>query len=174
MRNRKLLKIVLLVLSLVSIAIFISYYFLYESIKSDNENTSALLSQISIQSKKQAYLASAKDVIDTIKPKITLIDSSVIPKDGDIGFIESLEGMSHGDRLSVTIDSLDEEDNLGSNSVVALKVMLRTNGTWDETYKLLARLEALPYKVKISQYSLVNAGNDAWQSSFEMRVLKNK
>ncbi|MCX6702052.1 MAG: hypothetical protein NTX96_02560 [Candidatus Zambryskibacteria bacterium] len=189
MYNHKLSKITLVVLTIVIIVIFMMCYFVYKDIKYKNQNHHIILSDLSFQNNKQDYLISTQKTMDDLAPDIKLINSSIISKEGDVGFIENLESIAKENSLSIEIDSLIFDNGLKptSSSTDVLKIKAKTEGSWSNSYTFLARLESLPFKIKIDKFSLtsipvgivsgtnenyVSSGN--WQSVFEIDVLKSK
>lgn len=189
MHDNKSLKIILVSLSISVLSIFVVYYFLYQDIKLKNEHTSAISQELSLETNKQSYLNLTKRIIQNINPDLALVDNSIISKDGDVKFIDSLEATAQENGLTITIDSLVFEDSLSvpSSEITTLKIQAKTKGGWIGTYKFLGQLESLPIKVKVDKFEFTNTSvdinsdtnkvstpNDVWQSTFEIHVLKYK
>jgi hypothetical protein len=134
-------------------------------------------------------LISEQKKINDIDLEINLINNSIIPKEGEIEFIENLELIARENGLSMEINSLvfDDNLNLASSSTEILKIKAKTKGSWSGNYEFLARLESLPVKIKINKFGLTNTSSDIisgvsknsllnniWQSTFEIDVLKYK
>ena len=179
----------LLTLSTLVVVIFGLCYLVYQDIKDKNENHHTLSHGLLFQNDKQDYLVSTQKTIDNINPDITRINSSVVSKEGEVSFIENLESIARINGLSIEIDSLVFEDRGDSSSslISVLKIKAKTKGSWYGSYVFLARLESLPFKIKIDRFSLANTGtevpvpdekggvpNGDWQSTFEIAVLKYK
>jgi D-arabinose 5-phosphate isomerase GutQ len=128
-------------------------------------------------------------MVDDMSTEINAIDNSIVSKNGEVGFIESLESLARENGLSIEISSLTFDNNasLASSSINILNVKAKTDGSWFGNYAFLSRLESLPFKVKINMVSLTNSSsnvtsdvnnsnpsNDTWQSVFEISVLKYK
>ena len=182
-------KRILVITSLFVAGFCLLSYIVFFDIKHKNERVSLLEHEMSFQSKKRDYMISMERMVQNADSDITLINNSIIPSDGDVRFIESLETMAHDNGLDITIDSLTFEDSrlLASSSVTALKVKAKTKGHWLGAYTFLSQIESLPFKVKIDKFALINAKDEtdisanktgapksAWQSTFEIRVLKYK
>ncbi len=175
MYNQKFIKTLLIIQVVLSVAMFTGYYFVYGNIKSNSEKAAALAIDISSQQKKQTYLKSTKEIIDSISPHMEIIDGTIVPKDGDIAFIEGLETLARDNNIAISINSIDVEDTLGASAgLVILKASVQADGRWADTYTFIEKLESMPYKTKIGQYTLVNNAKDTWHSTFEVRVLKYK
>ncbi len=118
---------------------------------------------------------------------IEKIDSSIVAKDGDVVFIENLEGLAKQNKLSIDISSLTFNDDTPASAagLTVFKISAKTSGSWSGTYAFLSEIESLPYKVKITRYSAVTTGpsvgtdektlnNAIWSSLLELEVLKYK
>lgn len=182
-------KKILIILGLFVVGFFLLSYIVFFDIKHKNERISAMEHELSFQSKKQEYMTSMERVIQNSDSDITRINDSIIPSDGDVRFIESLESIARGGGLSIDIESLTFEDSrlLASSSMTILKVKAKTKGKWLGTYKFLTQIESLPFKVKIDKFALANVKEETdidakktdtassiWQSTFELKVLKYK
>ena len=186
--KREFSKKILIILGLCVIGLCLLIYILFLDIKGKNERISVIEHELSFQSNKQEYMVSMERVIQKADSDITRVNNSIIPSDGDVRFIESLETIAHDNGLSIDIDSLTFEDSraLASSSMTTLKVKAKTEGGWSGTYRFLFLIESLPIKVKIDKFTLNNikdeanlsadkvSSRSAWQSAFEMRVLKYK
>jgi hypothetical protein len=139
--------------------------------------------------KSQQYMISLERTIQNADPDIIRINNSIIAKDGDVEFIETLEQMAKTNGLSVSIDSLTLENNpiLAGSNVTILRIKAKTQGSWLGTYTFLSELESLPLKIKVDKFGFANGGSDTqtpsgksakatvvWQSIFEIVVLKYK
>lgn len=185
--NKHLKKIlvlpVLLVLVMMGVIIFV-----FLSIKNKNEHISDLRNDLAFQVTKQQNMISMDQLVEKARPEISLIDNSIIAKDGDVAFIEDLEEIAKSSGLSIDIESLSFEENpvASSSSMTTLKVKANTKGSWLGTYKFLAQVEALPFRVKINNFAFINSSDETvfnkkkianplgWQSKFEISVLKYK
>lgn len=189
MHNYKSSKIILIILCILVIVIFVACYFVYGDIKNKNENYNFILHDLSFQNDKQDYLASKLKMVDDMGTEINAVDNSIISKNGEVGFIESLESLARENGLSIEISSLtlDNSVNLASSSINVFNIKAKTEGSWYGNYVFLSRLESLPFKVKINMVGLTdsskdvvsdannsNPTNNTWQSVFDIGVLKYK
>lgn len=187
--NNKSLKVILATLSLLVFAMFVFIYIVYADIKSKNERISLLSNSSTFSNSRLDYLISTGRIIRDLDADIERINNSIVAKDGAVKFIESLESIARDRGLSIVIDSLTLKDSpesgSGSSSVAILEIRAKTQGGWASTYRFLAELESLPFKIRVNQFSLVNtmAESDTkkaddtdgkWQSAFEINVLEYK
>jgi Tfp pilus assembly protein PilO len=178
-----------ILIGLITIAalLCLPYYIVFSDIKSKNQNISVLKYELSTASQKQAYASSLQEAVRTVQPKIDLLNNSIIPSEGNVGFIEILEKTARGNGLEIVIDSLTEEDKkeFSSSTVNILSVRLRTTGSWEGTYRFLKAIEVLPFKLVLSNFATRTVSRTSpeenkptstglWQSSFEVHTLKYK
>lgn len=182
------LKKILVILGVLILAIFVSYYFVYREVRFRDETYQTLLRDLSFQDAKQEYLISTQRTMEGLLLDINHINDSVVSKEGDVEFIETLETIAKESGLTIEIDSLvlSNDPTLVPDSVDILKVKAKTKGSWANSYLFLSRLESLPFKLKIDSFGLSNTlaevvlankkvvKNSIWQSVFEISVLKYK
>lgn len=188
MYSIKTLKRILIVLIVLILVIFASYYFVYREVRFRDETYQTLLRDLSFQDTKQQYLISTQKTIEGLVLDINHINDSVVSKEGEVEFIETLEAVAKESGLSIELDSLalNNDPNLVPQFVDVLKIKAKTRGSWEGNYLFLSRLEALPLKLKIDNLGLSNTLADVvltnkkvvkssvWQGVFEISVLKYK
>lgn len=169
------------VLSLLALVIAVSYYFIYQDIRSKNERISKLQYDLSTQSTKQDYLISTEKAIQSLEVDLDKAQSSIVSKEAEIEFIEKIETLARSNGLAIEIESLVlKNQDLPSPDLTVLNVKAKTRGTWAGTYLFLAQLESLPYKLKIGRSSMIRVGAGSqgsgatWDSNVEIGVLKYK
>ncbi len=186
--NNKFLKIILIGLGFLVFIVFISYYFLYQDLKSKNLHIFSLSSDLAFQVNREDYLISAQRTIKSMTADIDKIKNSIVAKDGDVNFIESLESLARQNGLSSTIDSLviSNDTALASSSVTFLKIKARTVGSWYGSYRFVSELESMPFKIEVDKLDISSPsfGEESgvkksdvasgWQVDFEISVLKYK
>src|SRR3989339_685414 len=137
MRIHKLLKTISIILGVVVVLVFIAQYFVYKDIKKRNENYHALLNDLSSQNNKQGYLNIAQKIVDENDSDITLVDNSIIPVGGEVGFLGNLESVAKENGLVIEISSLSFETDpvLYPGPIGVLKIRAKTEGSWAENYQ---------------------------------------
>jgi hypothetical protein len=176
-----------IILGIVVLLLCVAMYFIFTDIKKKNEHVSILDNELSLDSHNQEYLHSMNKMIQDSNSDIARLNDSVLASDGDIDFIENLEKLAHDNNLSIEIGSLGFTDDtmIKSDSFTFLKVDAHTKGSWVGTYAFIASLEALPLKVRIDKFTFSKMEDkngadtessikNAWQSNFEIRILKYK
>src|SRR3989344_2860976 len=185
MQAKQVSKKILILLSILALAVLVSYYFVYTDIKRKNENISKLSQDLEYQIKRRQYIVSLQRTLQSTDSDITRINNSIVPVDGDVEFIEDLERMARENGLFIGIDSLifEESPLFASSTINILKIKAKTSGSWPSTYRFLAQIESLPFKVKVNNFGLGSSVQDtgsaskptnSWQSTFEIHVLKYK
>jgi hypothetical protein len=188
MKGNNHLKKILVLPTLLVLVITGVMIFVFLSIKNKNEHISDLRNELAFQMTKQQNMISMDQLVEKARPDILLIDNSIIAKDGDVAFIEDLEEIARKNGLDINIESLSFEDNpqVASSTMTTLKVKAGTKGSWAGTYKFLAQVEALSFRVKVNNFAFVNSSDETvfnrkktsnpqgWQSRFEISVLKYK
>lgn len=188
MKEKRPYKKILILLIVIVLALFTSFYFVYEDIKARNEHIGQLNQEIASQYKRNNYLLNLQKTLQNTDSDIVRINNSIIPSDGDIKFIEDLEKTAKAYGLSLSINSLVFEDGQGfsSSNIHVFKVRAETNGPWSSTYKFLAQLESMPLKVKVNNFSLSGSVQNSspesksskvssvWRSVFDISILKYK
>ncbi len=179
---------ILILLSVIIVGLFISSYFIYTDIKRKNEHIGSLNQEAAYQLKRNQYLLTLQRTFQNTDSDIARVNSSIIPSDGDIKFIDDLESTARADGLSINIGSLVFEDNpsLTSSGITNFKIRAETSGSWSSTYKFLAQIEFMPLKVRVNSFGLSGSlqspssgsksskGGSLWHSVFEINILKYK
>ncbi len=187
MRGLRSFKIILIVMAICSFSIFVADYFLFRDIKIKNEHISSLENDLSLQDKRQEYLVSTQKLVKSVEQDIANINNSIIPKQNDVKFIEGIETMAKDNNLKIEINSLfTQNDEVASTTATILSMKVKTTGGWSGTYKFLAEIESLPFKIKIGNMTMYssNIGGDGavvakktasvWEGSFDIKVLEYK
>lgn len=164
-------------------------FYIYEVLKWKNENITKLTNYLDSETNREEYVISTQKLLQNLDIDINKARSLIIPNSGDVEFIENLEFVARNNNLIIDLDSLTLENDpkAPQNSVTVLKIKAKTKGSWSNTYKFIAELEALPYKIKINSMLLSkNADNllsddekkiiakGYWTTSFDIGVLKYK
>lgn len=186
MEQSGLFKKIIAILSLATLILFGTIYYVYSDIKSKNETILTVEQDLSSKNEKHEYLMSLQNLVESIDPQVKKIESSIIPKSGDVAFIEELESLGRSEGLLVEIDSLNlaGDPKISSSTLSMLKVKFRATGAWAEVYKFVSIIESLKYRIKINKFTLSSKeeltatknpnGNKEWQGIFEVSVLEYK
>ncbi len=181
-------KKIIVILTVVSLLLFVAMYFVYAEIRSKNEKVSAVEQDLSQKNTRYEYLVYMQKLVKDIENDIKKIDDSIVPKSGDVGFIEKIESLAKNQGLSISIESLNltSDPKAESSPVATLKIKATVDGAWSNIYLFASEIESLPIKIKVNRFSLKNKdeipadkskmgglGKD-WRGSFEISVLEYK
>ncbi len=186
MEQSGLFKKIIVILSLGSLLLFGVIYYVYSDIKTKNETILTVEQDLSSKNEKHEYLMSLQNVVESIDPEVQKIENSIVPKAGDVAFIEELEALGRSSGLVVEIDSLNlaSDPKISSSTFTMLKVKVRASGAWSDVYEFASIMESLKYKIKVNKFTLSNkeeltairsqTTNKDWQGIFEISVLEYK
>ncbi len=187
MNQSKPFKKIISVLVLVSVLLFVAMYFVYAEIRSKNLRVSEVEQDLSQKNTRYDYLLSMQKLVKDSENDIKKIDDSIVPKSGDVLFIETIENLAKSHNLTITIESLNltSDPKLESN-VATFKIKASVEGLWSDLYLFASEIESIPVKVKINKFSLKNKDEipadktkianmgKSWRGSFEISVLEYK
>ncbi len=157
------------------------------SIVKTNKDIATLTHQVQQEENKQKGFSSGESLIEEANPDIAKIQSSVIEKDGDVTFIENIEGLAREHKLGIVINSLAlaGEKNMALHGLNILNVSFEVKGSWSDAYFFSTLLENLPYVYRINTFDIQNTGDltnldpnitasasGTWKVSVNMSVLK--
>ncbi len=184
MNNTSFLQKVLISIGAVIVCIFGAYYFLYTYIKSTNEHISVLEQERGREMSRQEYAESAREMLEASNSEISRISLSILPKDGDVTFIEKIESLARSLRVDIAISSLSIENDpsIADSNIVIFNIKAKTTGSWADTYKFISQLELLPEEIQVRRLTLSGTVDDGagpkgprpWNGLIEIRVLKYK
>lgn len=187
MGKSKLYKIIV-GLSIVGIVLLGMLYFVYSEIKSKNQKISIIEQELLSKKNKYDHLVSMQKLVKDIEPDVKKIEESIIPKSGDVDFIESIEALARSNDLSIQIETLNlvSDPKVASSTVSTLKIKAKTDGTWLNTYVFLSEIESSQIKLKINKLALTSSEDlvlsgttlgtqgKKWQANFEISLLEYK
>lgn len=149
--NSRILVVVLSFLSLVLLAVlaFGAYH-----IETKNRESNMLLAQakqtieerILSQSIRMTQNAAAKD-LDNFE-KITL------SSDKTVSLIENIEAAGRNLGLETEIASVDKVEGKQASDPAMIRIIIKTEGSWNPTLSFLRAMESLPYRVLIDEYTI--------------------
>ena len=182
-KNIERYKKILISLGLFVIALLVLYYFIFAYIRNKIDLISGLRQDLASKSNKESNLLSLRHLVQESQGDIDTLNSLIIPKDGDVLFIEKVESLAKNSGLSVTIDNLNLEEipSLSENGMSILHIRLKGQGTWSAVYLFVSKLESIPFKIKIDRLVMGVSNTDTsknlksnWQMGADLSVLKLK
>jgi len=181
-RTKKLL-ILGVFLTIAALAI---YYVTFSSIKSKNENISAILNDLALETKKETLLKSIKSVAIDSAPARKKMESYFIGQDEIVKFLDFLGslGKMSGAELEINNLGLEERAPTPAEAYQLLKLNIEAKGSFRSVYHFLTLLESVPFQINFAGVEMRTADtgvngskakkNSAWKGSFNISVFKLK
>lgn len=176
---------ILILTILICILLCVGVYFLFSLIKSKNEETSKLSSELAFYESKQQEMSQHEKSGERIETFEQDIDSYFVGKEGVVPFIETLEVEAKNHNVALTIRNVEVQpyntDNPnGSKEFMVLK--LDTRSSWQNFMYFVSYIEHLPYIVDIHMVrgsAFVEGGSGdkllgGWKGEIEFTVVKQK
>jgi hypothetical protein len=143
-----------------------------------NNEALSLKEELDFEIIKEERLRSVKEIVVDVAPQRDEIDSYFVGKDSIVSFIKIVEDLGNLSGVSLEIDSvgvsgLEIGDGVNSEILEQLNLDFTTQGSWQNTFHLIALLESLPYKVSFEELSLEEKV-DSWNGVFGLKVVKFK
>lgn len=197
MKEQEKTKKSMIVSIVLAVAIFVIYGFVFYDIKAKNEQISSLTNDVQQLRSKDDILKATKTILDQNKDLISQLDSYFIPADGVVGFIRILESVGKFSGIDMTINSVGTETDSKVKDDIKeiLRLHVKTNGSWENTFYFLSILENLPYRIDVEEATLGLMGStdkvffdnktalaqtrqqnkdEKWEGSFNVIVMKLK
>lgn len=178
-------KKVISILGIITVLLFVAIYFVFNEIRLKNEKIAVVEHDLSEKNNRFDHLLSMQNLISNIEPDIEKLNQSIVSKNGDVDFIESLESMARFYNLSIKIDSLTlvSDPQASSSTPLTLKLKATTVGSWTNSYLFFSEIESMPFRIKIEKSSIfvnndavvtdtTQATNNTWKGTVELSVLK--
>ena len=131
---------------------------------------------------KQQYAQVVLESFEGIQGDIDQLKKIFVQKQGEVEFIESIEGLAEENKLSIDINniSIDSPKELSEQGLEYLVVRLSVKGSWDGVWRFSQMLEVLPYSINIQSIALLKEESDVetatsvWKGVYNVKVLKKK
>ncbi|MEN9614368.1 MAG: hypothetical protein RLZZ347_675 [Candidatus Parcubacteria bacterium] len=170
-----------IVISLVLAVVLVGagYYFLFQQIETVTTHTSDVQNQIEEATGREGYLLSLKTMLTDSKGEINVLDARIIPKDGEVAFLDRLEGLGRFAGVKLTTDAfgLGSVGDMSAGLFQQVGVSVSVDGSYSSVRYFLSLLETLPYSLTLSSVSLERAGASgkaSWHGSFKITALIHK
>ncbi|MFA7216575.1 MAG: hypothetical protein WC095_01160 [Candidatus Paceibacterota bacterium] len=181
--NTYFFKKTIAIYSIIVIALLGLHIFVFLKIKNYNQSIASFENELIVQKDRQEKMFYMNQIIDQNKTEIDLIKNSVVSKNGNVEFIETMESLAKNNNLSIEIQSLSFEPDptLNKDEMVFFKIKALTKGSWINIYTFLSQIEALPFSIRVDNMAAVSSSSDSqngikseWQMTLDIRVLKYK
>ncbi len=180
-KQTKKLVITLLLIDILSIGIFVFLFILTKNLIAQSINAE---NDIKTELKKEDARVLMKDDLVLGKTYQGKIMNYIIPSDGTVDFIKTLEGLVLNTGLKSDIKNVVEEPYNKDDSVGldAIRINMDVLGEWKNIQFFLKLLENYPLKIDIKNMSInkfsdniINGKKTSqWAGSFEFTVVKIK
>lgn len=179
MKKLQTFLIIISALSVVGISLLI---FILISIHNNRQAAAELAKKIEEQNLQTNQAENILSLLERTKESQAFLNSYFI-SDGDIvKAIETIENTGDKADFPVTISGLsaDDSSNLPIGTINKVKARLDGKGSWKGALTFLSALEALPYKMSLSNISLKREGSGdktsspLWTVSLQIELLKIK
>ncbi len=179
-----------IVLGVMALALCVVWYGLFLVIKNKVTEVSVIEAKAEEASQYQDKTRALRSLIKDTEPDVQKLSTRFISSEGSVAFIDTIESLGRETGITVSTESIKVIESKDDKDIFeTLELVLTTQGPWSNTYKFLALLETLPYKlsihntaftrhdetvVNLSTTTKPTAKKYTWKSSFILNVLKHK
>lgn len=153
--------------SIVAVGLFV---FTFVVIRNKNQHASALAQTIKENLDKEENIIEYTKIIEDTKEKHELLKSYIVNQNQIGEFATYLENQGAEVGIEVKISQVA----LSPTDPNILIVDLEGVGNFQNTIRLLSRVENAPYKVKIVGVSLSGLKSSGWQSNIQIEVISSQ
>lgn len=147
----KKITIILAICMLVAIILLYGFFWM---IRSNMTKTVDYQNKIEEQLVAEATAKEFKASIEEIGPEIQRLTARIVEAEGYVEFIEMIESEARRLGISIEVVSATEGKHPSPEQFGVLKLDLRTQGSWKETYTFLGLIETLPYKLTLNSFTI--------------------
>lgn len=142
-------------------------------IRTKNENTSILLSEVNQVADNELRTKSIEQVRESASAEIALFEQSVLTDVGIASAIEKIETAGRLLNVSTDIVSVDKASTDANKNPQELDVVLESIGSWSNNFHFLRAIETLPYKTSLKNVSLTKFGS-SWRLNMTVTLYSFK
>lgn len=170
--KNKFLRTPLVVLGVFALAGLFGYGYFFYSITTTNNEASLIRGDILLKEKKENRAFVDRNLVRGTENERQVLDNYFVNSNSIISFIERLESLGRASRVSLTLSSVD----IDSERKNALKINLRMTGTFSGIYYLISLIEAMPYEIDVTRFSISKSAspsakdNDLWEGETSMEL----
>jgi Tfp pilus assembly protein PilO len=149
-------------------ALLASFFVLeFYRVKSENEETSRLLSEVNQAADQREATQSIRLLKKTAAQDVSAFEALTLSPSRLVEVIESIEEAGRSLSLETTIASVDKPEANGSTTPQSIDIVVETSGSWAGTNRFLKAIESLPTRVTIQEARLSKQGS-AWDSQIKL------
>mgnify|MGYP000520554281 FL=1 len=176
------IKTAIIITSIISIIGLVVLGTIFIFIEKNVEATQSVQRDIQIRETASTQIQRTKKQLDSIGADKDFLFAHILPDSDIVKIIEAIEAIGKDTNVNVTISNLvaDDSTNAPVGTINKVKARVDGRGSWKDVLGLIDRVEALPYKINISNISLKQEGAlektkaQAWNTSFQIEILKIK
>lgn len=179
-------KKITIILAICVFVVMSALYGFFWMIRSNMTKTIDFQNKIEEQRVAEETAREFKASIEEIGPEIQRLTARIVEVEGYVEFIEMIESQARSLGISIEVVSAAEGKHSSPEQFSILKLNLRTQGSWKETYTFLGMIETLPYKVTLNTFTInsqpdfrttsttpVTSGS-VWTGSYNLDVVQFK
>ncbi len=179
-------KKITIILAICVVVTLTALYGFFWMIRSNMTKTVEFQNKIEEQLVAEETAKEFKASIEEIGPEIQRLTARIVEAEGYVEFIEMIESQARRLGISIEVVSATEGKHPNPEQFSILKLMLRTQGSWKETYTFLGMLETLPYKVTLNSFTINSqpdfkttsstpmASGSVWTGTYNIDVVRFK
>ncbi|MEN9649122.1 MAG: hypothetical protein RL094_89 [Candidatus Parcubacteria bacterium] len=173
---------ILILVVLITLAVFGGFYFVIHRIKAMNAAADVLKSEVVDAQVRTLKNESLRQVAISGADELGKIEKYIIEDGKEVDVVQQIEGIAAASGLTYNTDLIaaKESATLTPQKKELLTISISTVGTWKNTRKFLTLIENLPYNVKIDFADLSLRSGDGtqeageWAAKFEFSLVKKK
>lgn len=147
-------KVLLITLSLISLALLSVLILGVYNIRFKNKETSELLNLVDRASEVGIIIQSIRAAQNDAGPDLEAFDNMVLTSDKLVPLIESIEGAGQALGLETSILSVAKIEDKKSAEPPLVRIVMETTGPWAQTLSFLRAIESLPHRVLLDESNL--------------------
>lgn len=146
-------KLFLTILSLLSIVLLVVLILDTYNIRIQNRETSELFNSADRAAETRTLVQSTRLLQSNAAEDLATFDRMTLSGDKLVPLIESIEGAGRALGLKVNIVSVGSMENVKSEGLNTIRIVLNVQGSWASTLSFLRAIESLPHRVMIEESS---------------------
>lgn len=160
LKNSKILLVVLSLISLILLSVLVLGVY---NIRFKNKETSELLNLADNAARIGVLVQSIRAAQNDAALDIEAFDKMVLAGDKIVPLIESIEGAGRALNLDTSILSVGKVEDKKSTSPSLVRIVMEARGSWAQNLAFLRAIESLPHRVLLDEASL-SKEDTGWRS----------
>jgi Tfp pilus assembly protein PilO len=157
----------LILLTLLTMLLASFFVLEFYRVKSENQETSRLLSEVNQAADQRAAAQSIRFLQKTATEDVNDFEALTISPSRLVEVIESIEAAGRALSLETIIASVDKPEANSSTTLQSIDIVVETSGSWAGTSRFLKAIESLPTRVTIQEARL-SKQDSAWDSQVKL------